>query len=94
MQELRRQHDVAVLAALAVFDPDDHAAAVDVANTCAHPVCRAAVRRGMSEKLTLSERPAACFREEIGCAEAAESQSGSGTARPLGTGSIPLRHFQ
>src|SRR5205814_7884030 len=31
-QELGRQHDVAVLAALAVFDPNDHAAAVDVAN--------------------------------------------------------------
>ena len=29
-EQLRRQHDVAVLAALAVFDPDQHAAAVDV----------------------------------------------------------------
>ena len=38
---MRRQHDVAVLAAFAVLDPDDHAAAVDVANLegghLAHP---------------------------------------------------------
>ena len=29
-EQLRRQHDVAVLAALALLDPDDHPAAVDV----------------------------------------------------------------
>ena len=31
-QQLRRQHDVAVLAALALLDPDHHPAAVDVAD--------------------------------------------------------------
>ena len=40
-EQLRRQHDVAVLAALAVLDPDQHAAAVDIgdleANHLGHP---------------------------------------------------------
>src|SRR3954462_6216815 len=35
-EELRRQHDVAVAAALALVDPDQHAAAVDIAEFQAH----------------------------------------------------------
>ena len=31
-QQLRRQHGIAVLASLALFDPDQHARAVDVAD--------------------------------------------------------------
>ncbi|GAC1340118.1 MAG: hypothetical protein NVSMB26_28110 [Beijerinckiaceae bacterium] len=35
-EQLRRQHDGAVLAALALLDPDDHPATVDIANLEAH----------------------------------------------------------
>ena len=44
-QQLRRQHDVAVLAALAVLDPDHHPAAVDVADLQADRLGGAQPRR-------------------------------------------------
>ena len=31
-EQLRREHDITVPAAFALFDPDDHAAAVDIRN--------------------------------------------------------------
>jgi len=35
-EQLRRQHDVTIPAALALFDPDQHAAAVDVGDLQTH----------------------------------------------------------